>query len=229
MGDASPPEAIALPVTEISESEDASAAASADGGQGTSGGAIIPAQPAPSEGEEPEEAVVPTHEEVSAELEETHVPLGRRITKDGFDEQEVHELRAETQVKYYKARRKGVPLRYGRPWPLLMNCYKFIKADFLTKKHKNPERPQDVEALPLPDPGPCAMEEVDSKAAVESFLRRHLPEAERQVWLMTYGEGMKRKEIAERLGIDRGTVSARLARAEERLKALPPDELNHLR
>ncbi|EDY55670.2 conserved hypothetical protein [Streptomyces sviceus ATCC 29083] len=229
MGNASPPEAVALPVTELSESEDASVAASADGGPGASGRAIIPAQPDPSEGEKPEDAVVPTHEEVSAELEETHVPLGRRITKDGFDEQEVHELRAETQVKYYKARRKGVPLRYGRPWPLLMNCYKFIKADFLRDKHKNRERPQDVEALPLPDPGPCAMEEVDFNGAIDSFLRRHLPDAERQVWLMTHGEGMRRKEIAERLGIDRGTVSARLARAEERLKSLPPDELDHLR
>lgn len=234
MGDTSPPKGVALPVTETSGSEDVSSEASTDGNpEASSDKAIIPAQATASAADEPADddvgLQVPTREEVSAELAETHVPLGRRIASDGYDEHDVHELRVETQVKYFKARMKGVPLRHGRPWPFLIHCYKWIRLDFHKKNPQNHERPGDVESLDLPDPAPCAMDQVALKEAIESFLERHLPDArERQVWLMTHRDHMGRTEIAKNLRIDRGTVSARLARAEERLRSLPPDELNHL-
>ncbi|MFG3207843.1 hypothetical protein [Streptomyces sp. NPDC048192] len=55
------------------------------------------------------------------------------------------------------------------------------------------------------------------------------PEGHRKAWLLAFRDGKGPVEIARELGIDRGTAAEWRDRAQERLKSLPPDELDHLR
>ncbi len=49
-------------------------------------------------------------------------------------------------------------------------------------------------------------------------LREDVTEKQRQVLLMYYGQGMNMREIGEKLGVDKSTISRTIKRGEKRLQ-----------
>ncbi|MGV9568021.1 sigma-70 family RNA polymerase sigma factor [Streptomyces sp. NPDC003480] len=169
------------------------------------------------------------HKEISQELWENRDRLRGYIYTLGYRKPDLSVLENETQVRYYRARLKpNFTFMYGEPWPLLVQCFRRARADFHRAESK---QPKPVDELPPPDgDGPSAVERVTQREAINAFLERHLPhEGHRRAWLMAFGDGKGPVEIARELGIDRGTAAEWRDRAMERLKSLPPDELDHLR
>ena len=81
-------------------------------------------------------------------------------------------------------------------------------------------RPLGKEALNLPDgsrsPDETLLEE-ERRSEIEKVLQM-LPIEQRQVLILKHLEGFKFKEIAQILGIPKGTVKSRMARGLKRLK-----------
>ncbi|MBZ9641372.1 sigma-70 family RNA polymerase sigma factor [Streptomyces sp. PSKA30] len=170
-------------------------------------------------------------QEINRELLENRSRLRSYIAKQGYREPDLTDIESRTQIRYFAARmRPDFSLRHSDPWPFLVHCCRFARKDF-HRDANQVESPEPEESLPQKvDDGPSATEQVTQRTAIESFLKRHVPHAgEREVWLLTYRDGMEPVEISKKLKIDRGTVTTWRKRAEERLKALPPDELDHLR
>ncbi|WP_143658470.1 sigma-70 family RNA polymerase sigma factor [Streptomyces sp. Tue6028] len=191
--------------------------------------AVLPHQVSPTERDEAVEVAAQLRTEISKELWDHRDRLRRAIHSQGYRDPDLSDIEVRTQVRYYKARMNpAFQLKHGDPWPFLAKCFSYARLDFHRAENR-PERPEDPEELPQP----AADSEIDGitvREAVDAFLERHVPDdGQRTVWLMTYRDRMGPVAIAEELGIDRGTVTARLNRARALLEALPPDELDHLR
>ncbi|MFF7845202.1 sigma factor-like helix-turn-helix DNA-binding protein [Streptomyces ossamyceticus] len=170
------------------------------------------------------------HGEISQELRENLDRLRGHIYLDGYREPTLSVLSNATQTRYYQARSKpGFVFKSDGPWPLLKTCYGYARLDFHRQEGRQPEPKAE---LPSPNGSTAdsAVDRVIMREAIKAFLEKNVPDqGEREVYRLTHMEGMGRGEIAEKLGIDRGTVTARLDRAEERLRSLPPGELDTLR
>jgi len=166
--------------------------------------------------------------EISEELFESRLWLRAVIYRNGYDDPALSVLENETQVRYYKARSKpDFILKHG-PKAFLRACLRRAQADFHRQEGRWPE-PVAEFSESRSYTGESAVDLVTLREATKTFLEEHLPdEKERKVYVLTYQDGMRRKEIAEQLGIDRGTVAKRLKRAEKRLKSLSGDQLNAL-
>lgn len=97
-----------------------------------------------------------------------------------------------------------------------------------------PEIPEDEAPVPtaLPDgSGPCSPDDPESAARaseVREALRRALPRVPpvfREAVLLREVEGWSYREIAERLGIEEGTVKSRAHRGRKRLRELLSPQL----
>ncbi|EDY43880.1 sigma-70 family RNA polymerase sigma factor [Streptomyces sp. SPB074] len=175
-----------------------------------------------------EETAHRLRERISQELWEHQSALRGLIRRRGYREPDLSDLSNETQARYFQARmRPGFVFAQG-PWPFLVHLFGRVRADF----HRGQKR------VPVPVEDARAREEaaedellrrVDSEA-IASFLEKHLAgPGELAVYLLTHLEDLGPVAIAARLGIDRKTVTARLRRAEKRLRSLLPDELGGLR
>ncbi|MXQ60707.1 MULTISPECIES: sigma-70 family RNA polymerase sigma factor [unclassified Streptomyces] len=165
------------------------------------------------------------HQEISQELYEHDGWLGRMIFKAGYRDPDLSELKGDTQVRYYRARSKpGFAFR-NSPKALLRTCFGKARLDFHRREGRQPEPVEELPESSVPEASELDL--MMQREAIKTFLEEHLPDvSERMIYLLTHREQMKKKEIAARLGLDRGTVSKRLERAEKRLKSLPPDVLN---
>ncbi|MEV0780530.1 sigma-70 family RNA polymerase sigma factor [Streptomyces sp. NPDC050428] len=170
------------------------------------------------------------HQQISQELWENAGRLRGLISWGGYREPDLSVLDNDTQMRYYQARSKpGFSFERDEPWPLLRACYRYARLDFHRRESQQPE---PVAELPSPngDAADPVVDRIIEREAIKVFLEKHVPDpSEREIYLLTHMEGKRRGEIAEELGVDRGTVTARLNRAEERLRSLPPDELDFLR
>ena len=91
----------------------------------------------------------------------------------------------------------------------------------------------DVEELELPSRAPSPMDELSSSESVKLALRvvEQTPESCRELWQML-AEGMRYREMSQRLGISEGTLRARVLRCRRRalelrgrlLEARPDDQ-----
>ncbi|WP_176956272.1 MULTISPECIES: sigma-70 family RNA polymerase sigma factor [unclassified Streptomyces] len=179
--------------------------------------------------EEAETAARRLREEISQELWDNQDALRGLIYNAGYREPDLSEIVIDAQARYYRARMKPNFVFTGGPWPFLVHCSGYARKDF-HRRQDNLSVP--VEKLPEPDveAKDALVDRVNEREAIKVFLEKYLPDpSEREIYLLTHGETMGPVEIARKLGIDRKTVTARLKRAEERLKSLPPDELGTLR
>jgi RNA polymerase sigma factor (sigma-70 family) len=78
---------------------------------------------------------------------------------------------------------------------------------------------QRITSLIAVDPG----HDVPQRLAVWAALAR-LPEADREVLLLTVWEGLQPREVAEVVGLSTGAVRTRLSRARARLRELVGDD-----
>ncbi|MDC2951081.1 sigma-70 family RNA polymerase sigma factor [Streptomyces heilongjiangensis] len=174
-------------------------------------------------------AIDQLHKEISQELWEDRNRLRGYIYSLGYREPDLSVLENETQVRYYKARLKpGLTFKHGKPWPLLVQCFRWARADFHREENKYPT-PMD-ELPPAADDSLSEVDQVTQREAIAAFLERHLPhEGQRKAWELAFQEGKGPAEIGLALGIDRGTAADWRDKAKERLKSLPPEEWDHLR
>jgi len=134
----------------------------------------------------------------------------RALTGNGADAADAAQsafLDAFEHLGSFDATREFYPWLYV----LLRNrCYKQARTRSLT----GPSEPAD---LPVPETG-SAEERYDLRRALD-----RLAIEERELIVLKHLDGWTYDELAERLGIPRGTVMSRLFHARKRLKALVSD------
>ncbi|MET9091140.1 sigma-70 family RNA polymerase sigma factor [Streptomyces cyaneofuscatus] len=167
-------------------------------------------------------------EQISQELWDNQVALRRFIRSRGYREPDLSVLSNETQARYYQARMKPDFAFTKGPWPFLLFLFRRVRTEF--------HRGQKLVPVPVEDAKvreEAAEDELLHRVnseAIKVFLEKHLSDpSELTIYLMTYLEDLGPVAIAAQLGIDRKTVTARLRRAEKRLRSAPPDELSNLR
>ncbi|MDQ0385989.1 RNA polymerase sigma factor (sigma-70 family) [Streptomyces sp. DSM 42143] len=164
-------------------------------------------------------------QEISQELYEHDGWLGGVIFKAGYRDPDLSELKVDTQVRYYRARSKPGFIFRNSPKALLRTCFSKARLDFHRREGRQPEPIEE-----LPESSVFEASELDlamQREAIKTFLEEHLPDvSERTIYLLRYREQMTRTQIAEQIGLDRGTVAKRLKKAEKRLMSLPADVLN---
>ncbi|NBE53236.1 RNA polymerase sigma factor [Streptomyces boluensis] len=187
-----------------------------------SGGDDVPSQRSDTQDEQYKE------ESLDDELRRLNGRIRRWVVQDGLS-RHVDEIAQNALVRVYQARTRpdfayrqadgGVGFAY--------QCTQFAIRDFWAERKKEGERRTRF----LTHPEPRLLGEAEDgdlgrlldQQALRSFLEQHLPDKEREVyWLRHYRE-MQLREIAAFLKIDRGTVRARLQRAEERLTHVRDD------
>lgn len=147
-------------------------------------------------------------------------PLVRRYAAwaDAFafrrvgDREEARDLAQEAFVRAFHAMPRFRPGRPFLPWFLAI-------LDNLCRSEIRRRRPDlglDEIATPSTDGG---MADVARRLDVATGLAA-LPEPQRRVVMMKDLEGMRHREVAERLGIPEGTVMSRLHFARRRLREL---------
>lgn len=126
-----------------------------------------------------------------------------------------------TQEVFVRALRDGH--RYDPAWPVSVWLFRIgrnLALDLLRREGAHRHRIDRLAAAPL-GVAPAAVttaEHREFQVALEAALQR-LPEAFRSVFLLRDGEGLAYEEIGNVLGISAKTVSSRLHRAREQLRA----------
>lgn len=120
--------------------------------------------------------------------------------------------------------------RYDRRWPLLVWLFRIARNLSLDLLRRDGMRRQKLDELALRqqlDHAPAAVttaEHREFQVALERALQE-LPESFRSVFLLRDGEELSYEEIAEVLDISVKTVSSRLHRARQQLRALLQEHL----
>ena len=82
-----------------------------------------------------------------------------------------------------------------------------------------PTGPEGEDAVPSPEPGPRTTAQRRELAAAIDVAVAGLPDHYHRIVVLREVDGLSYEEIAEVLGISKGTVESRLFRARERLRA----------
>ena len=144
--------------------------------------------------------------------------IGRMVR----DPDERDDLVQDAFVRAYEAMGRFNPGADFRPW-LLTIALNRVRDHLRSRRRRPPHTSltgEEGEALPLPAPGPTpeAMAQAEElRTRAECAFGRLNVEAQAILWLRVR-EGLEYREIAEVLGIPRGTVMSRLARAREALR-----------
>jgi RNA polymerase sigma-70 factor (sigma-E family) len=130
----------------------------------------------------------------------------------------VQEALVRTAASWWRVRRKDDPEGYVRR----------VMIRLLMNERRRPIREESVPAVPentRPDAGYAAVDDADS---LDERLRR-LPPRMRVVLVLRYVDGLSEAEIADALGVSRGTVKSQAARALQRLRVADGEvrETNH--
>jgi RNA polymerase sigma-70 factor (ECF subfamily) len=145
--------------------------------------------------------------------------IGRMVR----DPDERDDLIQDTFVRAYEAMGRFHSGADFRPW-LLTIALNRVRDHLRSRRRRPPHDPlADGEGtelpLPAPDPTPEAMAQAgELRSRAERAFGRLNDGAQAILWLRVR-EGLEYNEIAEVLGIPRGTVMSRLARAREALRA----------
>ncbi len=117
-----------------------------------------------------------------------------------------------------------------RPYPWLARSLYNLWIDRHRRTQARPpwdDQSQDDPDVPytLAEPGDGPAELVEQALTRERLQRAlgALPEAQRQVVLLHYIEGLSLDEVAELTGVGKGTLKSRLARARDRLRQVLMD------
>jgi RNA polymerase sigma-70 factor (ECF subfamily) len=142
-----------------------------------------------------------------------------RLVRDPDDRED---LVQDTFVRAYEALGRFHPGADFRPWLLTIALNRV--RDHLRHRRRRPAHAplvgEEGEELPLaaPDPSPAVLAEAQElRSRAERAFGRLEVEVQAILWLRVR-EGLEYREIAEVLGIPRGTVMSRLARARQALR-----------
>ena len=111
----------------------------------------------------------------------------------------------------------------ARPFlPWLYRIVHNVSMDYLRRNRRGtlPLLNPDSMLGPDPDPGPADRAEQAEQREVVWSAMSHLPDHHRAVLVLRYYAGLNEAEMADTLGIRRGTVKSRLHRAQEALAGL---------
>lgn len=120
----------------------------------------------------------------------------------------VHDALVRTAAAWWRVRRQDDPEGYVRR----------IMVRLLINRHRRPIREESVAAPPDAGWTDAGYDAVDQAASLDDRLRA-LPPRMRAVLVLRYVDGMSEAEIAETLGVSRGTVKSQASRALDRLRA----------
>ncbi|MFF2956749.1 hypothetical protein ACFVVU_36075 [Kitasatospora sp. NPDC057965] len=180
------------------------------------------------------EAAQLLRKQVQEELQQYWEAMKGKIRGAGYTEPDLSEIHQLVNVRYYRARMTpGFAFTADTPWPFMLSCYAFASADFLRNRGlkgglevptQEPLEPEDAAGRTSGPDG------VDRREAIKALLAAYLPDRqELEIYLLTHMAGLGPVAIAERLRIDRKTVTKRLKKAEARMRSVPGDELDELR
>jgi RNA polymerase sigma-70 factor (sigma-E family) len=130
------------------------------------------------------------------------------LTRDRQEAEDlVHDALVRTAAGWWRVRRQDAPEAYVRR----------AMVRLLINRRRRPVREQSVAEPPDTGRAEAGYDAVDEAASLDDRLRR-LPPRMRAVLVLRYVDGLSESEIAETLGISRGTVKSQAARALERLR-----------
>ena len=180
--------------------------------------ASVPAQRTEAE-------AVALHTQISAELRHQRPIIRAKIAASGLHKH-MDELEQATLIRIYQARMNSVSAytadENGEAFARRMTGWVII--DF--RRAQGRDRLVPVAELEETTGIPAADEALAIRVQLLGFLEKHLPdETERAIYILHHVEDYKIVEIAKLLGMDRGTVSTWLRRAEGRIGDAPKDEL----
>lgn len=129
-----------------------------------------------------------------------------RLVRRGVPGSDADDCMQETALRVLRAEQRGATLGGAGFVALLLRN---ARVDWLRRRGVR----QTVLGGALdPDAHPVALPRDERRLDVEAALVR-LPEAAREVVLLSTRDGLSYREIAERLGIPEGTVKSRMSRA----------------
>jgi len=150
-------------------------------------------------------------------------PLGVLMTRHGTellrffllrsrDPHTAQDLANETFYRIFSKARTFEPKKPFRPW--FFTVATNVWRGWL-RRRRPPEVPLHLLAETAAEPAPSAPDSGTDRA---SRLLEQLSEIDREILVLRHYEGLKLKEIAQRLGLSPGAVYTRLFRALEKLR-----------
>ncbi len=136
---------------------------------------------------------------------------GLVLTRSRQDAEDlVQEALVRTASAWWRVRRKDNPEGYVRQ----------VMVRLMLNERRRPIREEAVAVLPETPGAEHGYDAVDEANSLDERLRR-LPPRMRAVLVLRYVDGLSEGEIADTLGVSRGTVKSQAARALLRLRGEP--------
>lgn len=138
------------------------------------------------------------------------------------EEQEAREAAQDALLKAYRARDRYDPSRPFYPW-----LYRILRNTCLDARARRRHRAvPGLEPERVADVAPSALDAVDQSEAIARVraAMEHLSPEQREIIAMRHFQDLSYAEMAEILGVAKGTVMSRLFRARKALAAVLTEE-----